>query len=96
MRLFPVVIVSLAVLFSNSVIFSLDVDSNGYIVYCPCMGMFNVICPNSSIIIKIFKIGRFGNQAEQFLGTFQFAKHLNRTLILPPFIEYDKYKVCCF
>ena len=38
-------------------------------------------------------MGRLGNQMEHFLGALEFAKRLNRTLVLPPFTSSEYRKI---
>ena len=39
-------------------------------------------------MIVLFDTGRFGNQMSQYIGALAFAKGLDRTLVLPPFVKY--------
>ena len=45
--------------------------------------------PNGYVIFCLC-MGRFGNQIEHLLGGMAFAKAVNRTLLLPPFVTYRK------
>lgn len=46
--------------------------------------------PDFSIIANFVSLftGRFGNQAEHYIGAMAFAKAIDRTLVLPPFRTY--------
>lgn len=72
-------------IFLFTLVSNYEIDPLGYILYCPCMGKLYFL--RNNLLIEPL-LGRFGNQADHFLGALGFAHGLNRTLVLPPWVEY--------
>ena len=72
----------------------IDFDSNGYVIFCLCMGRFGNQAGKYNNNKKYFCLRNKNDYKktksflEHFLGSMSFAKNINRTLVVPPFITY--------
>jgi hypothetical protein len=67
-----------------------QLDPSGYVMTCLCMGRFgNQVCfvqePLWRSLIAL-------QQADHLLGTLEFARRVNRTLVLTPFLGYEDHR----
>ena len=72
---------------TNFEVQEVEVDSEGYLLYCGCMGRFGNQVEVKRAMATLFLTKFY--QAAHFLGVLALAKSINRTLVIPPFISYS-------